>query len=135
MYSVSTERFLTDAHGRVSGIGAVKGEMRVDGGRMRFVPAPETAFDIETDLVLLAMGFTGPERGGLVAELGVRLTDRGNVWRDEHWMTSEEAVFTAGDMQRGQSLIVWAIAEGRAAARSVDTYLMGASALPTPLHA
>ena len=59
------------------------------------------------------MGFTGPERGGLVAELGVRLTDRGNVWRDEHWMTSVKGVFTAGDMQRGQSLIVWAIAEGR----------------------
>jgi glutamate synthase (NADPH/NADH) small chain len=135
IYSVSTERFLTDADGRVSGISAVKGEMRADGGRLRFVPAPETAFDIETDLVLLAMGFTGPERGGLLTELGVRLTDRGNVWRDEHWMTSEEAVFTAGDMQRGQSLIVWAIADGRAAARGVDTYLMGASALPTPLHA
>jgi glutamate synthase (NADPH/NADH) small chain len=135
IYSVSTERFVTDAHGRVSGISAVKGEMRSESGRMRFVPAPETAFDIETDLVLLAMGFTGPERGGLLTELGVRLTDRGNVWRDEHWMTSEEAVFTAGDMQRGQSLIVWAIADGRAAARGVDTYLMGASALPTPLHA
>jgi glutamate synthase (NADPH/NADH) small chain len=135
IYSVSTERFVTDAHGRVSGISAVKGEMRSESGRMRFVPAPETAFEIETDLVLLAMGFTGPERGGLLTELGVRLTDRGNVWRDEHWMTSEEAVFTAGDMQRGQSLIVWAIADGRAAARGVDTYLMGASALPTPLHA
>ena len=135
VYSVSTERFRTDASGRVAGIGAVKGEMRADGGRLRFVAAPETAFEIETDLVLLAMGFTGPERGGLLSELGVRLTERGNVWRDEHWMTSEEAIFTAGDMQRGQSLIVWAIADGRAAARGVDTYLMGASALPAPLHA
>ncbi|MDQ3350067.1 MAG: glutamate synthase, partial [Acidobacteriota bacterium] len=68
------------------------------------------------------------------SELGVRLTDRGNVWRDESWMTSEDAIFAAGDMQRGQSLIVWAIADGRAAAQGVDTYLMGASALPTPLH-
>jgi len=134
VYSVSTERFLTDATGRVSGIAAVNGEMRTEGGRFRFVPAPETAFEIEADLVLLAMGFTGPERGGLLSELGVRLTDRGNVWRDESWMTSEDAIFTAGDMQRGQSLIVWAIADGRAAAQGVDTYLMGASVLPTPLH-
>jgi glutamate synthase (NADPH) small chain len=134
VYSVSTERFLTDAKGRVSGISAVNGEMRLEGGRMRFVAAPESAFEIETDLVLLAMGFTGPERGGLLSELGVRLTERGNVWRDEHWRTSEESIFTAGDMQRGQSLIVWAIADGRAAARAVDTYLMGASALATPLH-
>jgi glutamate synthase (NADPH) small chain len=135
VYSVSTERFLTDASGRVSGISAVNGEMRAEGGRLRFVPAPETAFEIETDLVLLAMGFTGPERGGLLADLGVRLTDRGNVWHDERWMTSEESIFTAGDMQRGQSLIVWAIADGRAAARGVDTYLMGASALATPFVA
>jgi glutamate synthase (NADPH) small chain len=134
VYSVSTERFLTDPAGRVSGISAVNGEMRADGGRLRFVPSPGTAFEIETDLVLLAMGFTGPERGGLLSELGVRLTDRGNVWHDENWMTSEASVFTAGDMQRGQSLIVWAIADGRAAARGVDTYLMGASALATPFH-
>jgi glutamate synthase (NADPH/NADH) small chain len=73
--------------------------------------------------VLLAMGFTGPERAGLLAELDVRLTERGTVWRDENWMTSAPGVFAAGDMQRGQSLIVWAIADGRAAARSVDAYL------------
>ena len=110
-------------------------EVQVEGGRLRFVAAPETAFEIETDLVLLAMGFTGPERRGLVSDLGVRLTERGNVWRDDNWMTSEDSIFTAGDMQRGQSLIVWAIADGRAAARGVDTYLMGASALATPLSA
>ena len=69
--------------------------------------------------VLLAMGFLGPERGGMLEALGVRMTDRGNVWRDENWMTSVPGVFTAGDMQRGQSLIVWAIAEGRSAARGV----------------
>ena len=69
-------------------------------------------------------------RRGLVSDLGVRLTERGNVWRDDNWMTSEESIFTAGDMQRGQSLIVWAIAEGRGAARGVDAFLMGASTLP-----
>ena len=74
------------------------------------------------------MGFVGPERGGVIAELGLRVTDRGNVWRDENWMTSEEGIFAAGDMQRGQSLIVWAIADGRNAAAAVDHYLMGESA-------
>ena len=88
---------------------------------------------MDADLVLLAMGFLGPERNGLLTELDVKLTDRGNVWRDENWMTSAPGVFTAGDMQRGQSLIVWAIAEGRSAARGVDVYLMGKSQLPAPL--
>ena len=85
------------------------------------------------DLVLLAMGFVGPERAGLLDDLGVRLTERGTVWRDEYWMTSVPGVFTAGDMQRGQSLIVWAIAEGRSAAHGIDRYLMGQSDLPAPL--
>jgi glutamate synthase (NADPH/NADH) small chain len=79
------------------------------------------------------MGFLGPERQGMLEKLGVRLTERGNVWRDANWMTSAPGVFTAGDMQRGQSLIVWAIAEGRSAARGVDQYLMGRSDLPAPL--
>jgi glutamate synthase (NADPH) small chain len=83
--------------------------------------------------VFLAMGFTGPETNGMLSRLGVKLTERGNVWRDERWMTSVPGVFTAGDMQRGQSLIVWAIAEGRSCARSVDEYLMGRSNLPAPL--
>ncbi|MEP6592658.1 MAG: glutamate synthase subunit beta, partial [Acidobacteriota bacterium] len=95
VYSVSTERFLTDARGRVSGISAVQGQMQSDGGRLRFVPLPGSAFEIETDLVLLAMGFTGPERGGLLSQLGVTLTDRGNVWRDDNWMTSAAGVFAA----------------------------------------
>ena len=90
---------------------------------------------MEADLVLLAMGFLGPERGGMVSELDVKLTDRGNVWTDEHWMTSVPGVFAAGDMQRGQSLIVWAIAEGRSAASGVDAYLMGSSELPAPVPA
>ena len=97
---------------------------------MRFVPLPESGFDVKADLVLLAMGFLGPERGSLLSDLGVRMTERGTVWRDANWMTSEDGIFAAGDMQRGQSLIVWAIADGRSAARGVDAYLMGASQLP-----
>jgi glutamate synthase (NADPH/NADH) small chain len=79
------------------------------------------------------MGFVGPERTGMLDKLGVKMTDRGNVWRDERWMTSVPGVFTAGDMQRGQSLIVWAIAEGRAAAAAVDRYLMSETLLPSPV--
>jgi glutamate synthase (NADPH/NADH) small chain len=102
-------------------------------GRMSFEPVPGSDFEMDADLVLLAMGFVGPQREGLLTDFGVKLTERGNVWRDEHWMTSERAVFAAGDMQRGQSLIVWAIAEGRSAARGVDLFLMGKSDLPAPL--
>ena len=130
LYSVSTERFIGDAHGRVTGIHAVRGEMVRESGRMRFVPLPESGFDVKADLVLLAMGFLGPEPGSLLADLGVRMTERGTVWRDANWMTSEAGIFAAGDLQRGQSLIVWAIADGRSAARGVDAYLMGASQLP-----
>ena len=130
LYSVSTERFIGDAQGRVAAIQAVRGEMLREAGRMRFVALPDSGFDVKADLVLLAMGFLGPERGSLLSDLGVRMTERGTVWRDANWMTSEEGVFAAGDMQRGQSLIVWAIADGRSAARGVDAYLMGASQLP-----
>ena len=94
---------------------------------------PGTEFELKADLVLLAMGFVGPERGPLVNDLGLRLTERGNVWRDDRWMTNVPGVFTAGDMQRGQSLIVWAIAEGRSAARAIDHHLMGESRLPAPV--
>ena len=132
---VSTERFASDGRGRVAALHAVTGALQFDGGRPTFVAIPDSGFEVPADSVLLAMGFVGPERGSLLAELGVRLTERGNVWRDEQWMTSEEAVFTAGDMQRGQSLIVWAIADGRSAARSVDAFLMGASSLPAALSA
>jgi glutamate synthase (NADPH/NADH) small chain len=88
---------------------------------------------LKADLVLLAMGFVGPERGGVLADFGVALTDRGTVQRDERWMTSVPGVFACGDMQRGQSLIVWAIAEGRSAARGVDLHLMGRSKLQAPV--
>jgi glutamate synthase (NADPH) small chain len=103
------------------------------GGRMTFTNVPGTEHAMEADLVLLAMGFLGPRREGLLSDLGVRLSDRGNVWRDKNWMTSVPGVFAAGDIQRGQSLIVWALAEGRSAARGVDLYLMGSSNLPAPL--
>jgi glutamate synthase (NADPH/NADH) small chain len=94
---------------------------------------PSSEFSLDVDLVLLAMGFVGPEKGGMLTDLGVKLTERGNVWRDATWMTSVPGVFACGDMQRGQSLIVWAIAEGRSAARAVDAFLMGRSDLPSPL--
>jgi len=125
VFSISTERFLSDDAGRVRALETVEVEV----GRSGITRIPGTESILEADLVLLAMGFVGPERRGLLAELGVKLTDRGNVWRDERWMTSEEGVFTAGDMQRGQSLIVWAIADGRHAAAAVDAYLMGESGL------
>jgi glutamate synthase (NADPH/NADH) small chain len=106
----------------------------VTNGRVAFEPVPGSEFELKADLVLLAMGFLGPERHGMLEQLGVRMTERGTVWRDERWMTSVPGVFTTGDMQRGQSLIVWAIADGRGCARGVDSYLMGGSELPAPVR-
>ena len=133
IYAVSTQRFSGNADGHVTALHAHKVNMRRTNGRPAFEPVPDSEFDMPVDLVLLAMGFLGPDRPGMLEELGVKLTPRGNVWRDETWMTSVPGVFTAGDMQRGQSLIVWAIAEGRSAARGIDTFLMGTSDLPAPL--
>jgi len=133
VYAVATQRFLGDAHGHVRALEAVKVDMVHEGGRLAFTPIPGSEFALEVELVLLAMGFLGPERPGMLSDLGVTLTERGNVWRDATWMTSAPGVFACGDMQRGQSLIVWAIAEGRSAARGVDLYLMGESELPAPL--
>ena len=133
LYQISTTRFEGDAVGRVARLQAVKVESVKQDGRRRFVPVAGSEFAIDTELVLLAMGFVGPEPGPLLTDLNLKLTERTNVWRDEDWMTSVPGVFTAGDMQRGQSLIVWAIAEGRSAAHGLDRYLMGASRLPAPL--
>jgi glutamate synthase (NADPH/NADH) small chain len=95
---------------------------------------PDAAVRLEADLVLLALGFTGPERSPLLAQLGVELTDRGNTTADAQYMTAAPGVFACGDMRRGQSLVVWAIWEGREAARSIDAWLTGRAALPsTPL--
>jgi glutamate synthase (NADPH) small chain len=134
LYAVSTQRFVGDDAGRVRALQTTKVEAIRKDGRVHVQPIPGSEFEIQADLVLLAMGFLGPERGALVNDLGLKMTERGNVWRDERWMTSVPGVFAAGDMQRGQSLIVWAIAEGRSAARGVDQYLMGESALPAPLQ-
>jgi glutamate synthase (NADPH/NADH) small chain len=133
MYSISTTKFTGNADGRVTTLHGTEVRMVNKDGRMTFEAVAGSEFELKADLVLLAMGFLGPEKKGMLDELGVKLTDRGNVWRDTNWMTSVPGVFTAGDMQRGQSLIVWAIAEGRSAARGVDAFLMGRSDLPAPL--
>jgi glutamate synthase (NADPH/NADH) small chain len=133
LYAVSTQRFSGDAGGNVRALHGVRVDMVRDAGRVQFKPVPGSEFEIRADLVLLAMGFVGPEKSAMLTDLGVAMTDRGNVARDTQWMTNVKGVFTAGDMQRGQSLIVWAIAEGRSAARAIDQYLMGESQLPAPL--
>jgi glutamate synthase (NADPH/NADH) small chain len=124
-WSVSTMRFTGDEHGNVKKLHAVR-----VGPAPKFEVMPGTEFDMDVDLVLLAMGFTGPVRHGLIDELGVALDARGNVQANAAFMTSVPGVFAAGDVRRGQSLVVWAIAEGRKAARGIDEYLMGFSRLP-----
>ncbi len=131
LFSVNTECFLGDAAGQVRALRAHEVAM-VDG---RFEKVEGTDFELPCELVLLAMGFVGPQRDGLLERLGVELTPRGNVKRDANWMSSVPGVFVAGDMGRGQSLIVWAIAEGRSCAAAVDRWLMGATDLPAPLPA
>ena len=133
VYSVSTQRFSGDERGRVKKLHGSKVELVRKNGRTSIENVPGSEFEMDVDLVLLAMGFLGPERQGLLENFDVKLTERGNVGRDANWMTNVPGVFTAGDMQRGQSLIVWAIAEGRSAARGVDVFLMGKSDLPAPL--
>ncbi|WP_255360422.1 glutamate synthase subunit beta, partial [Frankia sp. EI5c] len=129
VFAVSTEKFLGDDEGNVRALRMHEVEM-VD-GRPRKIEGTDT--ELPCDLVLLAMGFVGPERAGLLEQLGVELDARGNVARDQGWSTSVPGVFVAGDMGRGQSLIVWAIAEGRSAAAAVDRYLTGATDLPAPI--
>lgn len=133
VYAVSTKRFIGDEQGRVKALELVEVEMKTLDGRLSFEERPDAKHQLPCELVLLAMGFLGPEKNGMLEQLGVALTERGNVKRDGDWMTNVAGVFTAGDMQRGQSLIVWAIAEGRSAARAIDQYLLGPSDLPAPL--
>ncbi len=133
VYAVSTRRFVGDNSGNLTALELVRVQLKRQDGRMVFEEIPDSVHTLPADLVLLAMGFLGPERPGMIETLGVKLNERGNVVRDENWMTNVPGVFTAGDMQRGQSLIVWAIAEGRSAAAGVDRYLMGATDLPAPL--
>jgi glutamate synthase (NADPH) small chain len=133
IYAVSVEEFVGDEAGHVRAVRGLGVESVWECGRKRFSPIPGSAFEIETDMVLLATGYTGPEQSPLIDDLGVELSARGNLGRDERWMTNVSGVFTAGDAQRGQSLVVWAIADGRSAARGVDEYLMGRSDLPAPV--
>ena len=128
-YSISTTG-LSGSNGHVERLHGVRGEMVRSDGRMRFEPVAGSEFTMDADLVLLAMGFLGPVRPGVVEELGVDLDGRGNIVSDADYQTSVPGVFAAGDARRGQSLIVWAIAEGRQAARGCDRVLMGSTRLP-----
>ncbi|WP_426566934.1 glutamate synthase subunit beta [Angustibacter sp. McL0619] len=130
VYAVSTSTFLGDDAGRVRALRLQ--EVALSGGKITPVPGSER--EIPAQLVLLAMGFTGPEQDGVVAQLEVELDERGNVRRDVDYATTTSGVFVAGDAGRGQSLIVWAIAEGRACAAAVDRYLTGATSLPSPIR-
>jgi glutamate synthase (NADPH) small chain len=132
-YAINTRRFIGEG-GRVTALETVRVEMKTENGRSQFVEIPGTEKIYPADLVLLAMGFVGPERKGLLEQLGVELDRMGNVKADADKRTSVAKVFTAGDMTRGQSLIVWAIAEGRHAAHAIDAFLMGHSDLPKPLE-
>lgn len=129
LFSVNTEKFV-GVDGKVTALHAHEVEMKSG----RFEKVEGSDFELEADLVLLAMGFVGPEKPGLLTDLGVDLNERGNVARSAKWATNVDGVFVAGDMGRGQSLIVWAIAEGRSAAAAVDAYLEGETALPSPVE-
>jgi glutamate synthase (NADPH/NADH) small chain len=123
-WAVNTVKFSGDENGNVKKLHAIR-----VGTPPKFEAMPGTEFDLDADLVLLAMGFTGPVRNGLLEQLGVEMTVRGNVATDEHYQTTVPNVFAAGDLRRGQSLVVWAIAEGRKAARAIDLHLMGKTKL------
>lgn len=129
VYSVNTERFIDDGNGRVRAL-LVHEVALVEG---RFQKVADSERELRADVVLLALGFVGPEKAGWLDQLGVAYDDRGNVARDDRYMASVPGVFVAGDMGRGQSLIVWAIAEGRSCAAAVDTWLMGETRLPVPI--
>ncbi len=124
-WSIATQKFTGDEQGKVKQLHGIR-----VGPPPKFEAIPGTEFTLEADLVLLAMGFTGPVRNGMLEQFGVVLDPRGNVATDDQYATSVHGVFAAGDMRRGQSLVVWAIAEGRKAAASVDTYLKNAHIQP-----
>ncbi len=134
IYAVNTECFLGDDRGRVRALCAHEVEQRFDDGRMTFEKIEGTEFELPCEIVFLAMGFVGPQREGMVEQLGVDLDARGTVARDDQFRTSVENVWVCGDMGRGQSLIVWAIAEGRSCAAAVDRSLMGHTLLPDPIE-
>ena len=129
LYAVSTEEFIGDGAGNVTAIKLVETEF-ING---KFEKVANSEREISADLVFLAMGFLGPEKSELISQLEVELDERGNVKRDEKFASSVEGVFVCGDAGRGQSLIVWAIAEGRSAAAAVDEFLLGETGLPAPI--
>jgi len=129
VFSVNTERFLDDGQGNVRAL--LIHEVEMKNGKFEKVPGSDQ--ELPADLVFLALGFVGPEKGSWLDQMGLNYDDRGNVARDDHYKTSADGVFVAGDMGRGQSLIVWAIAEGRACAAGVDAFLMGETHLPYPI--
>ena len=129
VYSVNTERFLDDGNGNVRAL--LIHEVEMKNGKFEKVPGSDQ--ELPADLVFLALGFVGPEKGSWLDQMGLTFDERGNVARDDHYKTSADGVFVAGDMGRGQSLIVWAIAEGRACAAGVDSFLMGETHLPYPI--
>jgi glutamate synthase (NADPH/NADH) small chain len=134
IFSVTTVEFLDDGSGHVRALRGEEVEVAYgDDGRPEFRPVEGSMFELPCELVLLAMGFLGTERNGVVAQLGLELSERGSLVADGSWSAGRDGVFVCGDMTRGQSLIVWAIAEGRSAAASVDRYLMGQTALPSPI--
>jgi glutamate synthase (NADPH/NADH) small chain len=130
-FAVGTKQFVGE-NGKVTAIRCVRMEWAADdNGRMQMQEVPGSEFDLKADLVLLAMGFVGPRQAGLIEQGGVELDPRGNVKANVvDYRTSAPNIFSCGDMRRGQSLVVWAIREGRQCARSVDEYLMGATKLP-----
>ena len=129
LFAVSTEEFLGDAEGNLRALKIVETKF-ING---KFEPVPGTEREVPADFAFLAMGFTGPEKNALIDQLDVALDARGNIARDENYATNIDGVFVAGDCGRGQSLIVWAIAEGRSAASAVDKYLTGDTQLPYPI--
>jgi glutamate synthase (NADPH/NADH) small chain len=129
VFSVNTDRFLADEHGNVRAL--VLNEVIFNNGKFEIIEGTER--ELPCDLVLLALGFVGPEKGSWLDQLGVALDDRGNIARTDSYATNVPGVYVAGDMGRGQSLIVWAIAEGRACAAAVDERLMGSTMLPSPI--
>jgi glutamate synthase (NADPH/NADH) small chain len=129
MFAVSTEEFLGDENGNLRALKIV--ETKFENGK--FEPVPGSEKELPADFVFLAMGFTGPEKSALIDQLEVELDERGNIKRGLDYQSSQEGIFVAGDAGRGQSLIVWAIAEGRSAAAEVDKYLTGDTQLPAPI--
>ena len=130
IFSVNTQEFVGDGKGNLKALRIV--EVKFENGK--FEPVPGSEKDLPADFVFMAMGFTGPEKSDLISQLELELDDRGNIKRDDKFQSNQEGIFVAGDAGRGQSLIVWAIAEGRSAAAAVDRYLTGTSQLPTPIE-